>query len=79
MLFTWSFWPLHDIPGLGKYGFSCSGRCVLVRNIYNRKLLVGIKCHNLHCYKEEMILLCHSVLKQDEYHISLALLSLKFF
>ena len=20
MIFTWSFWPFHDIPGLGKYG-----------------------------------------------------------
>ena len=24
MIFTWSFWALHDIPGLGKYGFSHS-------------------------------------------------------
>ena len=24
MIFTWSFWVFHDIPGLGKYGFSCS-------------------------------------------------------
>ena len=24
MIFTWSFWAFHDIPGLGKYGFSCS-------------------------------------------------------
>ena len=22
MIFTWSFWAFHDIPGLGKYGFS---------------------------------------------------------
>ena len=21
---TWPFWAFHDIPGLGKYGFSCS-------------------------------------------------------
>ena len=26
MIFTWSFWAFHDIPGLGKYGFSCSDR-----------------------------------------------------
>ena len=26
MIFTWSFWAFHDIPGLGKYGFSCSVR-----------------------------------------------------
>ena len=25
MIFTWSFWVFHDIPGLGKYSFSCSG------------------------------------------------------
>ena len=24
MIFTWSFWTFHDIPGLGKYGFSRS-------------------------------------------------------
>ena len=24
MIFTWSFWTFHDIPGFGKYGFSCS-------------------------------------------------------
>ena len=24
MIFTWSFWAFHDIPGLGKYGFSRS-------------------------------------------------------
>ena len=24
MIFTWSFWAFYDIPGLGKYCFSCS-------------------------------------------------------
>ena len=24
MIFTWSFWAFHDIPGLGKDGFLCS-------------------------------------------------------
>ena len=24
MIFTWSFWVFHFIPGLGKYGFSCN-------------------------------------------------------
>ena len=24
IIFTWSFWAFHDIPGLGKYRFSCS-------------------------------------------------------
>ena len=24
MIFTWSFWAFHDIPGLEKYGFSSS-------------------------------------------------------
>ena len=23
-IFTWSFWAFHDIPGIGKYSFSCS-------------------------------------------------------
>ena len=24
MMFTWSFLPFYDIPGLGKYGISCN-------------------------------------------------------
>ena len=24
IIFSWSFWAFHDIPGLEKYGFSCS-------------------------------------------------------
>ena len=24
VMFTWSFWAFQDIPGPGKYGFSCS-------------------------------------------------------
>ena len=24
IIFPWSFWAFHDIPGLGKYGLSCS-------------------------------------------------------
>ena len=24
MKYTWSFWAFHDIPGLGKYDFSCN-------------------------------------------------------
>ena len=24
IIFTWSFWAFHDIPGPGKYAFSCS-------------------------------------------------------
>ena len=27
MIYTWSFWAFHDIPGLWKYGFSCSDLC----------------------------------------------------
>ena len=27
MIFSWSFWAFHNIPGLGKYGFSCSDIC----------------------------------------------------
>ena len=30
MIFTWSFWAFHDIPGPGKYGFSCSEKIVLL-------------------------------------------------
>ena len=26
IIFTWTFWTFHDIPGLGKYGFLCSAR-----------------------------------------------------
>ena len=26
MVFTWCFGAFHDIPGFGKYGFSCGGR-----------------------------------------------------
>ena len=33
MIFTWSFLAFHDIPGLGKYGFSCSVTVELVTNI----------------------------------------------
>ena len=28
MIFTWSFWGFHDIPGPGKYGYSSSDDCV---------------------------------------------------
>ena len=34
MIFTWSFLAFHDIPGLGKYGFSCSVTVELVTNIW---------------------------------------------
>ena len=51
--------------------------CILVRSNYGRKLLMSIKCHNLHSYKE-VIVLRYSILKQVEYHFSLAQLSLKF-
>ena len=27
VIFSWSFWAFHDIPGHAKYGFSCSGGC----------------------------------------------------
>ena len=30
IIFTWSFWAFHDIPGPGKYGFSCSEQTGLV-------------------------------------------------
>ena len=26
VVFPWSFWNFHDIPGLGKYGFLCSAK-----------------------------------------------------
>ena len=30
MRFAWSFWAFHDIPGHGKYGFSCSVEIVVM-------------------------------------------------
>ena len=32
MIFTWSFWAFHDIPGPGKYGFSCSVSCLTFKS-----------------------------------------------
>ena len=34
MIFIWSFWAFHDIPGLGKYGFSCSVKTSNIWQIY---------------------------------------------
>ena len=39
MIFTWSFWACHDIPGLGKYGFSCM-QCVAV-NVPSQHFNIG--------------------------------------
>ena len=33
MIYTWSFWAFHDIPGPGKYVFSCSGYIVIMVDI----------------------------------------------
>ena len=41
MVYTWSFWAYHDIPGLGKYGFRAVLLClyyvyiVLILNVLN--------------------------------------------
>ena len=32
MIFTWSFWAFHNIPGPGKYGFSCSVSCLTFKS-----------------------------------------------
>ena len=37
MIFSWSFLIFHDIPGLGKYGFSCS-----VKHFFKRKGLLSV-------------------------------------
>ena len=37
MIFTWSFWALHDIPGLGKYDFLCSDRQSCIHSHKKRK------------------------------------------
>ena len=37
MIFTWFFWAFHDIPGPGKYGFSCSDNFMSL--FYNSILL----------------------------------------
>ena len=31
MIYTWSFWDFHDIPGPGKYGFSHSVICLVTQ------------------------------------------------
>ena len=50
----------------------------LVRRNYGAKLLVRIKCQNLHSFNEGVILLCRSVsLKQEEYHSYMTQLSLQ--
>ena len=36
MIFTWSFWAFHDIPGLGKYGFLHSGNYFFVFVIFTK-------------------------------------------
>ena len=41
MIFTWSFWAFHDIPGLRKYDFLCS------ENFYER-LLFSLCITNYH-------------------------------
>ena len=34
IIFTWFFWAFHDIPGPGKYSFSCSGHTGFRINIW---------------------------------------------
>ena len=41
MIFTWSFWTFHDIPGLRKYGFSCSAIPSKSRIIYLKTFKKG--------------------------------------
>ena len=45
MIMTWSFWAFHYIPGIGKYGFSCSVHWMLLLKIYEEM-----------CYKNDILL-----------------------
>ena len=36
MIYTWSFRAFHDIPGLGKYGFSCSVHAFHLKQLSNK-------------------------------------------
>ena len=49
----------------------------LERRNYDRRLPVSIKYENLHSYKEGVILYVRVSLKQEEYHIDIAWLSLQ--
>ena len=37
IIYTWSFWAFHDIPGHGKDGFSCS----VGRQVANKLILTA--------------------------------------
>ena len=54
-----------------------NGAVHYIRRTYGGKLPVSIKCHNIHSFKEGMILLCKSILETDEYHIYMTHLSLQ--
>ena len=41
MIFTWSFWAFHDIPGLGKYGFSRSAKTADIQKLHFGKAQVN--------------------------------------
>ena len=39
MIFTWSFWAFHDIPGLRKHGSSCSAMGLVQRLTEEKNIL----------------------------------------
>ena len=57
MIYTWSFWAFHDIPGLGKYGFSRSA--LQAENAGNTDLCIFFSRHaarfcstlKVYCYR----------------------------
>ena len=49
-IFPWSFWAFHDIPGLRKYGFSCS-KCYDTKRTHDTKYKIFIKDDYLKSYK----------------------------
>ena len=60
MIYTWSFWAFHDIPGLGKYGFSRSA--LQAENAGNTDLCIFFSRHaarfcstlKVYCYRRRV-------------------------
>ena len=52
MILTWSFWAFHDIPGLRKYGFSCSVLFFFVLSLF--KIFVAL-CIDLDLYIQQYL------------------------
>ena len=54
IIFTWSFWAFHNIPGPGKYGFSCSVWVVTSCMVFTCKsqlnLVILVVAKQTHCF-----------------------------